>query len=56
MIRLRLPGGFLTSEQWIGLNEIAGKHSTGTIKITTRQTIQLHGILEVSYKTNYPGI
>lgn len=46
MIRLRLPGGFLTPEQWIGLNEVAGKHSTGTIKITTRQTIQLHGILK----------
>ncbi|KIC62781.1 NADPH-dependent assimilatory sulfite reductase hemoprotein subunit [Chryseobacterium taiwanense] len=46
MIRLRLPGGFLTSEQWIGLNEVAKEHSTGTIKITTRQTIQLHGILK----------
>ncbi|MET3034696.1 NADPH-dependent assimilatory sulfite reductase hemoprotein subunit [Chryseobacterium sp. NRRL B-14859] len=46
MIRLRLPGGFLTSEQWVGLNEIAGKHSTGVIKVTTRQTIQLHGILK----------
>ncbi|MDE5451220.1 sulfite reductase subunit beta, partial [Elizabethkingia meningoseptica] len=50
MIRLRLPGGFLTSDQWIGLNEIAGDHSTGTIKITTRQTIQLHGILKSHIK------
>lgn len=46
MIRLRLPGGFLTSEQWAGLHEIAEHHSTGVIKITTRQTIQLHGILK----------
>lgn len=46
MIRLRLPGGFLTSEQWAGLDEIAENHSTGVIKITTRQTIQLHGILK----------
>ncbi|WP_336702419.1 NADPH-dependent assimilatory sulfite reductase hemoprotein subunit [Chryseobacterium indologenes] len=46
MIRLRLPGGFLTPEQWIGLNETAEDHSTGTIKVTTRQTIQLHGILK----------
>lgn len=46
MIRLRLPGGFLTPEQWIGLNAIAEDHSTGTIKVTTRQTIQLHGILK----------
>ena len=28
MIRLRLPGGFLTPEQWIGLHHIAGEHST----------------------------
>ncbi|MDN5394886.1 MAG: NADPH-dependent assimilatory sulfite reductase hemoprotein subunit [Chryseobacterium sp.] len=46
MIRLRLPGGFLTSAQWAGLHEIAEHHSTGVIKITTRQTIQLHGILK----------
>jgi sulfite reductase (NADPH) hemoprotein beta-component len=50
MIRLRLPGGFLTPEQWIGLNDIAGAHSTGVIKITTRQTIQLHGILKSHVK------
>jgi sulfite reductase (NADPH) hemoprotein beta-component len=50
MIRLRLPGGFFTPEQWIGLNNIAGEHSTGTIKITTRQTIQLHGILKSHIK------
>ncbi|PKF75208.1 NADPH-dependent assimilatory sulfite reductase hemoprotein subunit [Chryseobacterium sp. PMSZPI] len=50
MIRLRLPGGFLTADQWIGLNDIAGKHSTGVIKVTTRQTIQLHGILKSHIK------
>ncbi|CEJ67983.1 Sulfite reductase [NADPH] hemoprotein beta-component [Chryseobacterium oranimense G311] len=50
MIRLRLPGGFLTPEQWVGLNDIAGAHSTGVIKITTRQTIQLHGILKSHVK------
>jgi sulfite reductase (NADPH) hemoprotein beta-component len=50
MIRLRLPGGFLTPQQWIGLHHIAGEHSTGVIKITTRQTIQLHGILKSHIK------
>lgn len=50
MIRLRLPGGFLTSEQWGGLHEIAENHSTGVIKITTRQTVQLHGILKSHIK------
>lgn len=50
MIRLRLPGGFLTPQQWVGLHHIAGEHSTGTIKITTRQTVQLHGILKSHIK------
>lgn len=46
MIRLRLAGGFLTPDQWIATHNIAGEHSTGVIKITTRQTIQLHGIIK----------
>lgn len=50
MIRLRLPGGFLTPEQWIGIHHIAGEHSTGTIKVTTRQTIQLHGVIKSHIK------
>ncbi|HEY8689504.1 MAG TPA: NADPH-dependent assimilatory sulfite reductase hemoprotein subunit [Chitinophagaceae bacterium] len=50
MIRLRLPGGFLLPEQWIAMHEIAGENSTGVIKITTRQTIQLHGIFKSKIK------
>ncbi|MEO5685035.1 MAG: NADPH-dependent assimilatory sulfite reductase hemoprotein subunit [Chitinophagaceae bacterium] len=50
MIRLRLPGGLLTAAQWIAMHEIAGKNSTGVIKITTRQTIQLHGLVKSKIK------
>jgi sulfite reductase (NADPH) hemoprotein beta-component len=50
MIRLRLPGGFLTPDKWIAAHEIAGENSTGVIKITTRQTIQLHGIIKSHIK------
>ena len=50
MIRLRLPGGFLLPEQWIAMHEIAGENTTGVIKITTRQTIQLHGIFKSKIK------
>ncbi len=50
MVRLRLPGGFMTSAQWQSLHHIAGEHSTGVIKITTRQTIQLHGIIKSHLK------
>lgn len=50
MIRLRIPGGYITPEQWIAAHNIAGEYSTGVIKITTRQTIQLHGILKRNIK------
>jgi sulfite reductase (NADPH) hemoprotein beta-component len=50
MIRLRIPGGFLTPKQWVAANHVAGKYSTGVIKITTRQTIQLHGVLKRNIK------
>ncbi|MEP7279385.1 MAG: NADPH-dependent assimilatory sulfite reductase hemoprotein subunit [Bacteroidota bacterium] len=50
MIRLRLPGGLLTARQWLTLYNVAGENTTGVIKITTRQTIQLHGILKAKIK------
>src|SRR4030081_555073 len=50
MIRLRLPGGFLTPTQWLATHDIAGENSTGVIKITTRQTIQLHGLVKSKIK------
>jgi sulfite reductase (NADPH) hemoprotein beta-component len=50
MIRLRLPGGFISAKKWIAANEIANENSTGVIKITTRQTIQLHGLVKSKIK------
>lgn len=50
MIRLRLTGGVITPEQYITLHHIAGENSTGVLKITTRQTIQLHGVLKSKVK------
>jgi sulfite reductase (NADPH) hemoprotein beta-component len=50
MIRLRLPGGFLTAKQWEATHHIAGEHSTGVVKITSRQTIQLHGLVKSAIK------
>lgn len=50
MIRLRIPGGLLTPQQWITAHHVAGNYTTGVIKITTRQTIQLHGILKGNIK------
>jgi sulfite reductase (NADPH) hemoprotein beta-component len=53
MIRLRMTGGILTSEQWLALNNIAGKDSTDELKVTTRQTIQLHGVLKSRLKPTH---
>ena len=50
MIRLRLPGGFISAEKWMAAHHVAGENSTGVIKITTRQTIQLHGLLKSSIR------
>jgi sulfite reductase (NADPH) hemoprotein beta-component len=50
MIRLRLTGGVISPEQYIALHNIAGENSTGVLKITTRQTIQLHGVLKSKVK------
>ncbi|MES2893979.1 MAG: NADPH-dependent assimilatory sulfite reductase hemoprotein subunit [Bacteroidota bacterium] len=50
MIRLRLPGGFISADKWLAANDVAGENSTGVIKITTRQTIQLHGIIKAKIR------
>lgn len=46
MIRLRIPGGVINAEQWIATHDISEEYGTGTLKITTRQTLQLHGLLK----------
>lgn len=50
MVRLRMPGGVLTSDQWLKLDELSEKYGNQSFKITTRQTIQFHGILKWNMK------
>jgi sulfite reductase (NADPH) hemoprotein beta-component len=50
MIRLRIPGGDITADQWLRLQESCDRHASGIIKITTRQTIQFHGVVKVKTK------
>src|ERR1700722_2573642 len=50
MIRVVVPGGRLTSAQWLGLDEIASSQSDGTIRLTTRQAVQFHGVLKGSLR------
>jgi sulfite reductase (ferredoxin) len=46
MIRVVVPGGTLSSAQWRGLDEIAEKVADGTIRLTTRQAVQFHGVVK----------
>jgi sulfite reductase (NADPH) hemoprotein beta-component len=50
MLRVRIPGGVLTPAQWIALDEIGRHYGNGTLRITTRQTIQLHGVIKSNVK------
>src|SRR5688572_17664173 len=50
MIRLKLPGGKLTADQYLAMDDVAGEHANGTLRITTRQSFQFHGVLKGSMK------
>ena len=50
MIRIRAPGGLATPEQWLVMDELANKYGNKTLKLTTRQAFQLHGILKWNMK------
>ncbi|MDI5790434.1 hypothetical protein PO124_24370 [Bacillus licheniformis] len=39
-----MPGGVATPEQWLVMDELARKYGNGTLKLTTRETFQMHGI------------
>jgi len=50
MARVRLPGGVCTPSQWLLMDGLADSHANGTLKLTTRQTFQMHGILKKNLK------
>lgn len=50
MLRVRLPGGRATAEQWRVLDQLAGEISSPSLRLTTRQTFQFHGILKGNVK------
>jgi sulfite reductase (NADPH) hemoprotein beta-component len=50
MIRIRLPGGVATPEQWLAMDRLSDTHANGTLKLTTRQAFQLHGVLKANLK------
>ena len=46
MVRVAIPGGKLSTNQWLALDQIAGDVADGTIRLTTRQAVQFHGVLK----------
>jgi len=46
MIRVGVPGGRLTTDQWLALDAAASDVADGTIRLTTRQAVQFHGVLK----------
>jgi len=50
LIRVRVPGGVATPEQWIKMDNLATDYANGTIKLTTRQAFQLHGVIKTQLK------
>jgi sulfite reductase (NADPH) hemoprotein beta-component len=51
MIRVRISGGVLSPQQWLALDQVARDYGNGTMRLTTRQTVQLHGIIKSNLKT-----
>ncbi|MEL7586139.1 MAG: assimilatory sulfite reductase (NADPH) hemoprotein subunit [Prolixibacteraceae bacterium] len=56
LVRVRLPGGVATREQWLQIDRLADNYANGTMKLTTRQTFQLHGVIKKNLKTTIQGI
>lgn len=50
MLRVRLPGGRCTPQQWLMLDQIADEYSNQSLRLTTRQTFQFHGVLKGNLK------
>ncbi|EFU40915.1 sulfite reductase subunit beta [Paenibacillus vortex V453] len=51
MLRVRAAGGVVTPEQWLMMDRVAQKYANGSIRLTTRQSFQLHGVLKWNMKT-----
>ena len=55
MIRVRVPGGVASPAQWLRMDELADRYGNGTLKLTTRQAFQLHGVRKRQLKATILG-
>ena len=56
MVRVAIPAGAVTAEQYLALDAIADRHANGTLRVTTRQGFQFHGVLKGDLKATIAGI
>jgi sulfite reductase (NADPH) hemoprotein beta-component len=56
MIRTRLPGGVVSPKQWLALSQLARTYGTGSLRLTTRQAFQLHGVIKKDLKQTMQGM
>ncbi|PPD28222.1 MAG: sulfite reductase [Hyphomicrobium sp.] len=56
MIRLRIPGGVVTPSQWLLMDKIATEYANGTLRLTTRATFQLHGVIKSNMRRTMQAI
>lgn len=56
MIRTRTPGGVLSAAQWLKLDAIACTFGNGSLRLTTRQTLQFHGVIKRELKATLQAL
>lgn len=56
MIRTRTPGGVVTPGQWLKLDAIATNYANGTLRLTTRQAFQFHGVVKRELRSTLQAI
>ena len=56
MVRVAIPAGSVTAEQYLALEQIADRHANGTLRVTTRQGFQFHGVFKGDLKATIAGV
>src|SRR5437588_11813879 len=56
MVRVRVPGGVLTPAQWLALDRVARDYGSGSVRLTTRQSVQLHGVIKTNLRSTLQAI
>jgi sulfite reductase beta subunit-like hemoprotein len=56
MVRVALPGGVLTAGQYLAFDDLAERYANRTLRITTRQGLQFHGVVKGDLKATIAGV